>query len=193
MGKLTRRWAVLGCGLALAAAASTAGLSGDKQVDKIVAELDAKYQALFADLALTKDGTFGIGRVEVDNIKTHGRKPSRPTTPGFLTNVAIFGNKGKPLSAQGLERRYTKDMNGVTHRRDKGEGRAEYELALKAVKEWSKGGRSPLKAVRGDVAFEARPVLLSKKECVDCHKGMKRGQPVAVMVYAVAPTGKDRP
>lgn len=193
MGQGKARWTVLAGAVALASVASTSGSAPDKQIDKIIGEMDAKYQALFADLTLTKDGTFGIGRVEMDEIKSHGRKPSRPETPGFMTNVSIFGNEGKPLSSDRLDRRYTKDINGVTHRRDKGEGRAEYELALKAVKGWSKGGHQPVKAVRGDVFFEARPVLLSKKECIDCHKGMKLNQPVAVMVYAVAPTGKDRP
>lgn len=158
----------------------------------VVDEAHNYYVKEFNDLSLAKDGVFGTARIEISEIKNHRRDGGDPSyrDDKFQSTVWIYGAHGKPLLSGSVSNRYSRSPGAVP---------AGYRPAInktarvnvasfveKAVSAWAKSGAKPFVKWDQGLRLEARPIVLSKKECLSCHKGMKLGQPVAVMVYQLA-------
>jgi len=57
---------------------------------------------------------------------------------------------------------------------------------LKALASFQKGDNKPFVISRTPYYIDIRPIRLTKRECVACHSGMKRGDIVALGVYTVS-------
>ncbi|MBS1722126.1 MAG: hypothetical protein JSS66_03855 [Armatimonadetes bacterium] len=164
------------------------GLLLDKPAS-LVDPLHKQYVELFEDLSLTERGQFGVTRVGSDQINAHSSKVKNLNDRDYEFNVSIFGNHGKPLDAKRLEFRYTRNVNYFAQRpgrhvpAPREVGTATKALAAKLVSKRA----TRVVAQNGDLYMEARPILLSKIECLSCHSGAKLGSMVAVMVYQFAP------
>ena len=168
---------------------------GASKSEKLVDKMHDHYVERFNDLEATKRGVFGASRVESDNINSHHKPGGDPgyDPEGFQTTVAIFGAHGKPLTTSNLSLRFSRHPGPVKNderlpappaRKD---NRSELDKGKGVVKKWAKDGGKPVTAKEGETLWEARPIRLTKKECVSCHAGMKLNDPVAVIVYRVTP------
>lgn len=166
--------------------------SDEAAAKSVVDEAHNYYVREFNDLSLAKEGVFGTARIERSEIKNYRREGGDPSyrDDKFQSTVWIFGAHGKPLAPGTVSNRYSRSPGAVP---------AGYRPAIsktsrvnvpnfvnKAVSAWAKGGVQPFVKWDQGLRLEARPIVLSKKECLGCHKGMKLGQPVAVMVYQLA-------
>lgn len=156
------------------------------------------YVKEFNDLALAKEGVFGTARIERSEIKNHRRDGGDPSyrNDKFQSTVWIYGAHGKSLSSGAVTQRYGRSPSSVPSGYQPAKSKASTlnvpKFVEAAVSAWTKRGARPLVKWDQGVRLEARPILLSKKECLNCHKGMKLGQPVAVMVYQLAQLEKLR-
>lgn len=184
--------------VATAACLATA-LLGPSGETKLVDSMHAYYVKQFEDLSGVKDGKFGTARIESSQISAHRRDGGDPgfDPQGFQTTVQIYGAHGKALKPEDLSLRYRR-FPGPVHLGEKVVDSSmhsmsvvpDIELVKNAVTQWAQDGGKPYVASPGGAYWEARPIRLSKPECLKCHVGMKQGDPVAVMVYRVLPKVK---
>jgi hypothetical protein len=162
--------------------------SGDVRRD-VIDLMDHYYQAQFADLEMIKEGQFGTSRVETSSIKNHSRKGGDPGyRHDYANEVMIFGNGGKRLNASTIVRRYHRYRNGSRQGQPQVPAAPHQEidpLIKLAVRESAIGRPGPFVKDANGWLLEARRINLSKKECLSCHKGMKQGEPVGLIVYLV--------
>lgn len=160
---------------------------------KLVQEIDDYYQRLFRDIEPTKDGSFGITRITSGTIKSHTRDGGDPgsTNTEFSNHIAIYGNHGNPLDPETIELRYRRFTNGIPmNKAAMPSGKrtmTNEEIVFAAIKSYISGKKGPFIHKFGPLQVEARFVTLSKPECVNCHVGMKKNDPVAVMLYTTVP------
>lgn len=169
------------------------GLQQKETVEKYVSRVDSVFQEQFRDLALVEKGIVGMSRMESASIIRHGGgAPGRAIrNKEFRLAVFIFGNRGSRLDFKTVRTGYARPAFG---------GGPEVirfnykDPTLKeAIKRFQDRKVNSVVVKRGVVRWELRPVRLSKKECLSCHKGMMLGNPVAVMVYGTAPAKGDKP
>lgn len=185
--------------LAIALACMAAASTTSSPESKLVDSMHAYYVKQFENLSGVKDGKFGTARIESSQITAHTRDGGDPgyDPQGFQTTVLIYGAHGKALRPTDLKLRYRR-LPGPVHQGERVVDSSLYamsivpdaELVKNAVTQWAQDGGKPYVASPGGVYWEARPVRLSKTECLKCHVGMKQGDPVAVMVYRVLPKVK---
>ena len=166
----------------------------------LIDQMHAYYVKQFDNLKMVKDGLFGTSRIESSKIKEHYRDGGDPglQSKEWFNIVQIYGNHGNPLQSEKLELRYSRTPNGLPAGykeaelvpKDPAEAqkqtRAKARLIETAVKRWASGKIGPWGAQFGGIYMQVRPLQLDKSECLDCHRGMKLGDPVAAMVYTVA-------
>lgn len=166
---------------------------------KLVDSMHAYYVKQFDNLVGVKDGKFGTARIESSQIAAHSRDGGDPgyDPQGFQTTVQIYGAHGKPLKPADVSLRYRR-LPGPVHVGERVVDPSmlamsivpDIDLVKNAVTQWAQDGGKPYVASPGGVYWEARPIRLSKTECLKCHQGLKMGDPVAVMVYRVLPKVK---
>lgn len=148
---------------------------------------DRYYQSQFADTELTKKGVFGTSRVESSRIKGHGKKGGDPSYErrDVITTISIYGNQGKKLNANTLERRYNRFQNGVPAGDLTRQPKASEidDFVKKAASQSLSGGSGPFTTEYGTWLLQVRRINLSKPECLPCHEGMKQGDAVALIAY----------
>src|SRR6185503_2205305 len=159
-------------GLGIAVVSGATSLSGPTR-SEVVQQMDDYYQAQFANLELTEKGMFGTSRVESSQIRNHGRDGGDPgyKAKEWSTAVSIWGNHGKPLDPEKIERRYSRlpNRSAIDDKSGANDG-AQYEAFIrKAAKKFSTGFKKPTSLELGSRYFEARPILLSNRKCLSCH------------------------
>ncbi|GMV88421.1 MAG: hypothetical protein AMXMBFR81_13520 [Chthonomonas sp.] len=170
--------------------------------------LHAYYDGVFQDLSLTEGkwveveqngkavrrwqpARFGVSRIRgtpvvgqhyLDWTALSRKAAEEAKANGVEYFATVYGNGGKPLSAETLAKRFGPEAVNSTSMNIKGINPDNHlkfaKLALEPIR---KG--STLQRKVDTWMLEARGVFLSKPECLKCHAGMKVGDPVAVMVY----------
>lgn len=160
-----------------------------KSAKELADRMDAYYQSQFADLTLAKKGIFGMSRIEMSKIDGHTRTGGDGgyDVPGYSTAVTIYGNHGGKL-AENAEDRFHRLPGGV----HPGEYLApltvptdEYNRFVKSAIAKVNNGKNGAEFTAGAWTVFARPVRLTKKECLSCHKSAKPGDAVALILFAV--------
>lgn len=153
---------------------------------QIVDEMHQYYKSQFEDLTLAKQGTFGTSRIESSKIDGHHREGGDPgyRSHDWVTVVTIYGNKGAALDPKTLESRYHRTANGNAasppiKRLDETRFLAEAISKFKNIKVNSHS------TTLDGAYYEARPIRLTKSECLSCHAGMRKNEAVAIMLYTV--------
>lgn len=168
------------------------GLQPREMVETYVSRVDAQFQEQFRDLTLVEKGFVGMSRLDRVVITKHGggATPRAIVKKDIRMAVFIFGNEGKKLEFTSIKKRFERPAIG-------GDERVEFEqrdpTLKEAIKRFQNSKVNSVVVKRGVVRWELRPVRLSKKECLSCHKGMMLGNPVAVMTYGTAPSKSDKP
>ncbi|MBV6459156.1 MAG: hypothetical protein HONBIEJF_02299 [Fimbriimonadaceae bacterium] len=161
---------------------------------EFVDEIDRIVQERFMDLSATQKGEFGISRIESNMIEAHFKRTSPPIKKhGLGAGIAIYGAKGKALDVGPLECRFLR-WSAWAGGPNSGKLR-KLTLDLKeiaaTVPEFSRDRKLDRKEfARKPYYAQIRPIRLSKKECLPCHKGMSIDEPVALAVYTILPTGE---
>lgn len=127
-------------------------------------------------------GTPVVGQHYLDWTALSRKAAEEAKANGVEYFATVYGNGGKPLSAETLAKRFGPEAVNSTSMNIKGINPDNHlkfaKLALEPIR---KG--STLQRKVDTWMLEARGVFLSKPECLKCHAGMKVGDPVAVMVY----------
>ena len=189
---------------------SLIGFQPKETPESYVARVDAYYQEVFRDLSLVDQGLVGTTRIERSSLSKHRggdfKVPQRKDREMWF-EVYIYGNRGKPLNFASIESRYERhypftadfELEHMKAAKTPGKSVVDYRVrkedpTLKeAIKRFQNSKVNSVVVKRGVVRWELRPVRLSKKECLSCHKSMKLGDPVAVMTYGTAPSKSDKP
>ena len=172
---------------------SLVGLQPREMVETYVSRVDAMFQEQFRDLALVDQGFMGMNRIDRALITKHGGGaiPRATVKKDILLTVLIFGNKGKKLDFATVQTRFVRPAFGEGSEKIKFNHK---DPTLKeAIKRFQDRKVNSVTVKRDAVRWELRPVRLSKQECLSCHKGMKMGDPVAVMTYGTTPVKSDKP
>ena len=158
---------------------------------EIVDRMHRYYVSAFENLEMNQSGKFGTSRVEMSQIGNHVRHGGDPAygNKDWLSAVTIYGNKGKTLNAKTIELRYTRMPNG-SRSNPTAKLPNTLEFVAKAVKVFADPNRTSLVMNHGAAYFEARPIRMTKKECLSCHTEQKLSDPVAIMLYFVEPKAK---
>lgn len=166
-----------------------------KQADpekSLIDRMHAYYQSQFDNLELLKQGIFGAARVERSAIKAHGREGGDPgfNPPGYVTMVTIYGNHGARLDPKTISDRYRRQPGSEK------EPIAEWPdtqklnaLVSRAAALAAKGNKGPFSTTTNGWRIEIRPIVLSKPECLKCHKPLKKDDAVALAMYSVHRNG----
>lgn len=181
-----------GVSLAIGLSAST---PDERSRKELVDAMHNYYVSQFENLTMTKEGVFGTGRVEQSKITNHVREGGDPgyARRDWMNSVTIYGNHGRPLKPGQVTQRYSRFTNGspgsneFTASDARLIGKAHKEIVAEATKAYSSGRVGNLTKKAGSTFLEARPIRLTKKECFPCHEGMKKNDPVAIMVYTMTP------
>lgn len=152
-----------------------------------------EFKALFEDMSLVEKGMLGVSRLETLGLDAHGGgrpKSAVARSTDWRTIVEIYGAKGAPLSPTTITVRYHNWMaSGSRMSRNSIDSS---ELARQAVKKLAAGEKGPFIAKSDETEVDLRPIRLSKKECLSCHKGMKLNDPVALLAVWTAPKPKPK-
>ena len=169
---------------------------GEPTRSEVIQQMDDYYQAQFADLELTNKGMFGTSRIESSDIRNHGRQGGDPgySAKEWSTAVTIWGNRGKPLDAQKMERRYSRlpNRSAATDRMEVGDAEELESFVRNSAKKFSARLKKPTSLELGTRYFEARPILLSNRKCLSCHSSSRLNDPIAVIVYSVSPAAAPK-
>lgn len=152
-----------------------------------------EFKALFEDMALVDQGLLGVSRVETLGLDAHGG--GRPNSAwgrskDWHTSVQIFGAKGAPLTADNLTLRYHNWLGTGPSMR--GSSIKSLDLAKLAVQKLAAGEKGPFVAESGNIEMDLRPIRLTNKACLSCHKGMKLNDPVALLAVWTMPKPKPQ-
>ncbi len=182
---------------------------GSAKEPSVVDLLHAYYDGVFQDLSLTEGkwvegevngkkvprwqpARFGVSRMRgtpvvgqhyLDWTALSRKAAEEAKANGVEYFATVYGNGGKPLSADTLAKRFGPEaVNSTSMLFNKGiDPDNHLKFAKLALEPIRKG--SALQRKVDTWMLEARGVFLSKPECLKCHAGMKVGDPVAVMVY----------
>lgn len=152
----------------------------------IVDKAHAYFVEQFENLAPTKFGRFGTSRIETTKIKGHFREggvPAKASGPSFT--VTIYGNRGKPIDSK-LEKRYSMWRQSTAKDSPLPNTTVDKITLLRAFNEFNKKNVNKYVVLSRTDYVDIRPIRLSKRECLNCHTGMRQGDIVALSVYAVA-------
>lgn len=158
----------------------------------LIDRMHAYYQSQFDNLELLKQGIFGSARIERSAIKAHGREGGDPgyNPPGYLTMVTIYGNHGARLDPKTISDRYRRqpgsDKEPIPERPDTQKMNA---LVSRAAALAAKGNKGPFSTTTNGWRIDVRPIVLSKPECLKCHKPLKENDAVALAMYSVHRNG----
>ena len=193
---------ILACAIStgIACSAAFSGQQKPESREQLLDRMHVYYVKQFEDLEAVKRGEFGVSRIEKNDIKKHARRGGDPglASRDWSNVVEIYGNHGMPLIPGEVTQRYSRFPNRVYSGTNtapydmKAATEARLELVNTAVKSWRNPEPKPIGKSIGTLRLEARPILLTRKECLSCHKGMKLNQPVALMLYSVVPFTKAK-
>ncbi|MBL8064487.1 MAG: hypothetical protein JNM34_01385 [Chthonomonadaceae bacterium] len=165
---------------------------------KLIDATHSYFQSQFDNLELTRSGKFGMSRIEVSSIGSHVRSGKDPSYSNkeYATSFRIFGSSGHPLSPETVALRYSR-FPGGGHSDDSLASRSwaipgfdEGKKIKTIVAGLAKGVSWPVQGPKSKLIWQARPIVLSKKECLSCHSGLLVGDPVAIAVYVLNPIVK---
>ena len=136
---------------------------------------------------------FGVRRVPTIPVLHNGvlRDSDVPMTFGTDTwkvDYYAVSNSGKPLSQRHMH--FHTGFGSFAGAHPEQLSKEVVEFADKALPAFSKGNVFPGK-ING-LEAQARPLRLSKAECLSCHKASKIGDPMAIIVYVVAKPDNSR-
>lgn len=166
---------------------------------KLIDTMHQYYVGQFDNLDMTKDGYFGVSRIESSLIRNHSRSGGDPgyKSDGFSTAVQIYGNHGKSMTLENVSLRFSRYPGSPPsgYRLPLTESasiRKVYNgLIVDSVKSFAKGNLAPLVKSVDTTVMEARPLTITKPECLSCHTEVKKGGAVAIIVYTTTPFVKQ--